>query len=144
MTLFYISIFVACAFSALVFAWLFRMITKAGSKAIRVICPGSDKGPTSHLHVFPDSILDKERAASFSGARAVRSTDESHTGGDNSYFGPRNDYSAPLRANVQLNSAGWIRREDKQTVNGRTYKVNRRLKVREANLLYVSKPESWS
>jgi len=136
--------FAACVVSAFVFAWLFRLISKVGSKAIRAICPGSDKGPTSHLHVFPDSILDKERVASFARARAVRSTDESHTGGDNSYFGPRNDYNAPLQANVQLNSAGWIRREDKHTVSGRTYKVNRRLKVREVSPHYVSKPESWS
>jgi len=144
LTLFYISIFAACVVSALVFTWLFRLITKVASKAIRTIRPGSDKGPTSHLHVFPDSILDKERVASFSRARAVRSTDESHTDGDNSYFGPRNNYSAPLQANVQLNSAGWIRREDKQTVSGRTYKVSRRLKVREVNPHYMSKPESWS
>jgi len=130
--------------SALVFVWIFRLITKVGSKAIRTISPGSDKGPTSHLHVFPDSILDKERVASIFRVRAERSTDESHTGGDNSYFGPRNDYSAPLQANVQLNSAGWISREDKQTTKGRTYKVNRRLKVREANPRYMSKPESWS
>lgn len=143
MTLFYISIFAACAVSALVFAWLFRLITKVGSKAIRTIRPGSDTGPTSHLHVFPDSIEDKERVASFSRASAVRSTDDSCSGGDSSYFGPRNDYSAPLHAKVQLNSAGWISREDRQTTDGRTYKVNRRVKVREQSPKYVSKPASW-
>jgi hypothetical protein len=144
LTLFYISIFAACVVSALVFSWLFRLITKVGSQAIRTIRPGSDTGPASHLHVFPDSILDKERVAAISRARAVSSTDDSRVGGDNSYFGPRNDYSAPLHANVQLNSAGWINREDRQTTSGRTYKVNRRVKVREQNPEYVSKPASWA
>jgi hypothetical protein len=143
LTLFYISIFAACVVSALVFAWLFRLITNVGSKAIRTIRPGSDNGPTSHLHVFPDSILDKERVASISRTRALRSTDDARTGGDSSYFGPRNDYSAPLHAKVQLNSAGWINREDRQTSGGRTYKVNRRVKVREQNPTYVNKPASW-
>jgi len=77
-------------------------------------------------------------------ARAVSLDDDARSGGDNFYFGPRNDYSAPLHANVQLNSAGWISREDKQTTSGRTYKVNRRVKVREQNPLHVSKPASWS
>jgi hypothetical protein len=143
LTLFYISIFAACVVSALVFAWLFRLITNVGSKAIQAIRPGSDTGPASHLHVFPDSIHDKERVAAISMARAVSSDDDARSGGDNFYFGSRNDYSAPLHANVQLNSAGWINREDKQTTCGRTYKVNRRVKVREQNPQHVSKPASW-
>jgi hypothetical protein len=143
LTLFYISIFAASVVSALVFTWLFRLITKLGSKAIRTIRPSSDKGPASHLHVFPVSILDKETVASVSRVRAVRPSDNSRSGGDNSYFGPHNDYSTPLHVKVQLNSAGWISREDRQTSGGRTYKVNRRVKVREQNPTYVNKPASW-
>ncbi len=137
--LFYTSIFIACIAAGFVLPWLYRLISRVGSAIFRIIFPRSDNGPTSHLQLSPVPVLNHETKASLAGSNTRQDA-----GGDNSYFGPRNNYSVPLRAKVNLNSAGWIRREDKETIGGRTYKVNRRLKVREKNPRYVSKPVSWS
>lgn len=144
MTLFYISIFAGCLVVALSLPWLYRMVCRVTAALLRSIRPRTKTGPTSHLQAHSRSVLKKDSLASVSGAIAVRSQFDSQNGDDNSYFGPMNKYSVPLQAKVQLNSAGWIRREDRQTVSGRTYKVNRRLKVRVQNPVYVSKPASWS
>lgn len=144
MTLFYTAIFVACLGVALILPWLFRLISSMGRAVHRSIVPRSDNGPTSHLRAHPTRSVNTDSPASVSRKCAVRSHAELNTESDNSYFGPRKEYSLPLEAKVQLNSAGWISREDRLTTNGRTYKVNRRIKVREKYPKYISKPASWS
>ncbi len=144
LTLFYISIFAGCLVVALALPLLYRMVCRATSALFRSIFPATDKGPTSHLQAHSSSVIKMNSLASVSGACAVRAHADLQTARDNAYFGPMKNYSEPLQTKVQLNSAGWIRREDIQTVSGRTYKVNRRIKLREANPKYVSKPASWS
>ena len=144
LNLFYVSMFAACLVTALVLPWVFRMVCGATTALFRSIFQATDKGPTSHLQAHSWSLIKKNTLASVSRACAVRAHTDSQTARDNAYFGPMKNYSEPLQTKVQLNSAGWIRREDKQTVSGRTYKVNRRIKLREANPKYVSKPASWS
>lgn len=144
LTLFYIAIFVACLGAALIIPWLFRLLSSTGRAVQRSIFPRSDSGPTGHLKANPTRAVNTDSPASVSRKCAVRSHADLNPESDNSYFGPRKEYSPPLEAKVQLNSAGWISREDRLTSNGRTYKVNRRIKVREKYPKYISKPASWS
>jgi len=144
LTLFYTTIFVACLGTALILPWLFRLISSTGRAVHQSIIPRSDSGPTSHLKAYPTRAVKTDSPASVSRNCTVRSHADLNAESDNSYFGPRNQYSLPLEAKVQLNSAGWISREDRLTTNGRAYKVNRRIKVREKYPKYISKPASWS
>ncbi len=144
LTLFYISILVGCLAVALALPWFYRMVCRATTTLLRSVLPGTDKGPTRHLQAYSRSVIKNNTLASISRACAVRAHTDSQTARDNAYFGPMNEYSVPVQTRVQLNSAGWIRREDRQTVGGRTYKVSRRIRVREQNPKYVSKPASWS
>ena len=136
--LFYTAILVACVFAAVLIPWFFRLASKAGTTVQRCLF-SRDTGPVSHLPASPITKTNKDQSVTLARARADIKSER-----DNSYLGPRNDYSAPLQAKVHLKSEGWIRREDRMTTGGRTYKVNRRLKVREQNPEYVSKPKSWA
>ncbi len=133
--LFYTTSLVACVLAAVLIPWFYRLASKVGTTVQRSLSP-RDTGPVSHLPANPVT-KDQPVILACTGADVKSKR-------DNSYLGPRNDYSAPLQAKVHLKSEGWIRREDRMTTGGRTYKVNRRLKVREQKPEYVSKPKSWA
>ena len=145
--LFYTTIFVACLIAAIVIPWLYRSISSAGKAVHRTILPSSERGPTSHLGTSPV----RNGSASFDlknhhapGALAVeyaaRPKAEQKFAGDNSYYGPRNNYSELTPVKSRMPSAGWIHREDKPTLKGDTYRVTRRAKKFTGFL----KPTSWN
>lgn len=151
---FYTAIFIACVIAAITIPWLYRLISGAGKMVQQTILSGSEKGPVSHLNTNPvyagnngasppwDLVSYNEPSAQ-ARARAKRSAAESNTGKNNSYIGPRNEYSAPLHANVDLPSFGWIQREDKPLQDGTSYKVTRRVRTREKSPKHVNRPSSW-
>jgi hypothetical protein len=141
--LFYTTIFLACVIAAIIIPWLYRLISDAGKAVHRTILPHSEHGPTSHLRTSlvrhgstPWDLKNHRAPGMFAKA-------EQKIASDDSYYGPRNQYSASTQAKVFMPNAGWIHREDKTAFIGNTYKVTRRLKTREKFPKIVSKPESW-
>ena len=152
--LFYTAIFVVCVIAAISIPWLYRLISSAGKAVQQTIFPGSEKGPTSHLKTTP--VYSGNNGASapwdltsynepmvLARVSANQAEVDQAMGENTSYYGPNNVYAAPLRAKVILPSSGWIQREDKRLHDGITYKVTRRVKTREKNPKYVSRPSSW-
>ncbi len=152
--LFYTSIFIACIITAVVIPWLYRLVSGAGTVILQTISPRCEKGPTCHLKAnsvrLRSHSLSAYRSLETHGAPIIstrthgkRPEIRQEIAEDASYYGPRNIYSAPSHARVRLPSAGWLRREDSHSEIGGTYKVTRRLKVREKNPKIESKPASW-
>jgi hypothetical protein len=149
--LFYSSIFVACIAAAIAVPWLYRRLSDAGTSVQRSMRKRKrlKTGPTSHLGMSRTLSVDQKSSETWEmvsqnilpGVQVSRAVVEH--GNDNSYFGSRNEYSAPLKPKVRLNSAGWLSRKDERKFGGNTYKVQRRLKVRESNPKHVSKPTGW-
>ena len=148
--LIYTAIFVACVIAAIFIPWLYRLISSAGKAVHRTILPRSDHGPTSHVGTSPVShgstpwdLKNHHAPGMLAMEYAARPKAEQKFAGDNSYYGPRNNYSALKHTRSRMPSAGWIHREDKTALIGNTYTVTRRLKTREKNHRIVSKPLSW-
>ena len=152
--LFYTAIFVSCVLAAIIIPWLYRLISGAGKAVQRTVLPGAEKGPVSHLNTSPVyagnngastpwDLVSYNESTALARVRAKRSAAERNTAKNNSYIGPRNEYSAPLHVNVDLPSFGWINREDRPSKDGKTYKVTRRVRTREKNPKHVNRPSNW-
>ena len=152
--LIYTAIFIACIIAAVAIPWLYRLVSGAGTVILQTIIPGSENGPTSHLKVNSVHSHSHSQSACWShetqgtpmisaGLHVKRLELRQEIAEDASYYGPRNKHSAPSHPRVQLPGVGWLRREDSISTAGRTYKVTRRLKVREINPKILSKPASW-
>jgi len=144
--LFYTTIFVACLLAAIIIPWLYRLISSAGKVVQRTILPGSEHGPTSHLETIPVrngstqfDLKNHHAPGMLAVEYAARPKAEQKFAGDNSYYGPRNNYSSLTPVKSRMPSAGWIHREDKPTPKGDTYRVTRRAK----KFTGVLKPTSW-
>ena len=144
--LFYTAIFVACLIAAIVIPWLYRLISGAGKAVHRTILPSSERGPTSHLATSPvrngstPFDLKNHRAPGMLAMEyAARPKAEQKLAGDNSYYGPHNNYSALKQTKSRMPSDGWIHREDRPTLKGDTYRVTRRAK----KFTGILKPTSW-
>jgi len=144
--LFYTTIFVACVIAAIVIPWLYRLISGAGKAVHQTILPRSEQGPTSHLETSPVHNgstpwdLKTHRATGMLAMEyAARPKAEQKFAGDNSYYGPRNNYSALKPVKSRMPSADWIHREDKPALKGDIYKVTRRAK----KFTGILKPLSW-
>ena len=144
--LFYTTIFVACLIAAIVIPWLYRSISSAGKAVQRTILPSSEHGPTSHLETIPVrngstqfDLKNHHAPGMLAVEYAARPKAEQKFAGDNSYYGPRNNYSSLTPVKSRMPSAGWIHREDKPTPKGDTYRVTRRAK----KFTGVLKPTSW-
>ena len=151
---FYIAIFIACVIAAIIIPWLFRLISGAGKAVQRSVLPGAEKGPVSHLNISPVyagnngastpwDLVSYNESTALARVRAKRLAAERNTAKNNSYIGPRNEYSAPLHTDVNLPVTGWINREDKPSKDGTSYKVTRRVRTREKNPKHVNRPTSW-
>ena len=149
--LFYTTIFVASLIGAVVILWLYRLISGAARAIHKTTLPRSDTGPTSHLETSPvrngstPRDLKNQHVPEMLLAReyAGRPKVEPKFAGDNSYYGPHDQYSALTYTNAWMPSADWIHREDKTALIGNTYKVTRKAKTREKNPKIVSRPSSW-
>lgn len=146
---FYTVIFLVCLIAAVIIAWLYRLTSSIGTTIRKTKSSRSESGPTGHVDANKDvsaawDVKSRNARGTLAKTHAGRSKFGYEIGEDNSYYGPRDKYAAPLHAKVQLQSAGWLHREDKTELHGSVYKVTRRLKVREKNPKYVSKPASWS
>jgi len=144
--LIYTTIFVACVIAAILIPWLYRLISGAGKAVHQTILPRSEHSPTSHLETHsvrngstPWDLKKHHAPGMFAMEYAARPKAEQKFAGDNSYYGPRNNYSSLTPVKSRMPSAGWIHREDKPTLNGDTYKVTRRAK----KFTGVLKPLSW-
>ena len=144
--LIYTTIFVACVIAAILIPWLYRLISGAGNAVHQTILPRSEHGPNSHLETHPVRNgsspwdLKKHHALGMLAMEyAARPKAEQKFAGDNSYYGPRNNYSALKPVKSRMPSAGWIHREDKQMLKGDTYRVTRRAK----KFTGILKPLSW-
>ena len=144
--LFYTTIFVACVIAAIVIPWLYRLISGAGKAVHQTILPRSEHGPTSHLETSPVhngstpwDLRNHHAPGMLAMEYAARPKAEQKFAGDNSYYGPRNNYSALKPVKSRMPNAGWIHREDKPTLKGDTYRVTRRAK----KFTGILKPLSW-
>ncbi len=144
--LFYTTIFVACLIAAIIIPWLYRLFSGAGKAVHRLILPRSEHDPTSHLKagsvregLTPWDIKDHRAPGMLAMEYAARPKAEQRLAGDDSYYGPRNSYSALKPVKSRMPNAGWINREDKPTPKGNTYKVTRR----EKKFTGILKPSSW-
>jgi len=145
--LFYTTIFVACVLAAIIIPWLYRLISSAGKVVQRTILPGSEHGPTSHLETIPVrngstqfDLKNHHAPGMLAVEYAARPKAEQKFAGDNSYYGPRNNYSSLTPVKSRMPSADWIHREDKPTPKGDTYRVTRRAK----KFTGILKPTSWN
>jgi len=141
--LIYTTIFVACVVAAIIIPWLYRLISGAGKAVHRTILPRSEHGPTSHLKTSLARHGSTPWDLKNHYAPGMLAKVEQKIAMDNSYYGPRNQYSTSTQAKVFMPNAGWINREDKTALNCNSYKVTRRLKIREKFPNIVSKPTSW-
>jgi hypothetical protein len=163
----YSVILIASLTATVAIALLYRILSGAGSAVQRSVLSRSKNGPTSHLDnqsvrtvnndAPPVSWVRHLGAPPASGDLRVQDVPwmlarahtgkpgvEHESGKDNSYIGPRDKYAAPLQAKLRNQSADCINREDKSEFWGKSYKVTRRVKAREKNSQYVSKPASWA
>ena len=144
--LFYTTIFVACVIAAIVIPWLYRLISGAGKAVHQTILPRSERGPTNHLETSPVrngstpwDLKNHHATGNLAMEYAARPKAEQKFAGDNSYYGPRNNYSALKPVKSRMPSADWIHREDKPALKGDIYKVTRRAK----KFTGILKPLSW-
>jgi hypothetical protein len=145
--LFYTTIFVTCLIAAIVIPWLYRLISGAGKAVHRTILPSSEHGPTRHLATSPVGngstpfdLKNYHAPRVLAMEYAARPKAEQKLAGDNSYYGPRNNYSALKLVKSRMPSADWIHREDRPTFKGDdTYRVSRRAK----KFTGILKPTSW-
>jgi hypothetical protein len=151
----YSVILIASLTATVAIALLYRILSGAGSAVQRSVLSRSKNGPTSHLDNQSVRTVNNDAppvswvrvqdvpwmlARAHTGKPGV----EHESGKDNSYIGPRDKYAAPLQAKLRNQSADCINREDKSEFWGKSYKVTRRVKAREKNSQYVSKPASWA
>lgn len=152
--LFYTAIFIVCLIAAIIIPWLYRLISGAGKVVQQTVLPRAKNGPTNHVETNQVSLSNTDTSSpwdlvshhaprALARVRARQAEAEHAIGESNSYYGPRNVYSAPLCTETDMPSAGWIQREDRPTPNGASYKVTRRVRTREQNPKAVRKPSNW-
>ncbi len=131
--LFYTTILVACLIAAVIFPWLYRVISSVVGVFFKTGRRRSNNLPTSHLSNQTAGVIKKDARDPYAVRQATNSTKaKQETVGDKNHSGQRK---------VHLKSTDWLNREDCRTENHSSYKIKRRS---QGELDKIRKPKNWS
>jgi hypothetical protein len=140
---FYVSLFVACVISSLLFLYLFNALADAGKAVYRAFLPSSKSSITGHVrNVRSTSTVNRTQTpwgwnGSDHGTRE-HNPKRAVTNGASGLDAFVNNHAN------ETTSGGWLHREEKVELGGKAYKVTRRTPSRKTGAMTSSKqPWGW-